>query len=104
MINSDSLEQSQDVSAFSAPLNVEACSLIIPNSFAYSNEIRKERSEDENSSSAPLSAEIDIIINSDDERKEESSEDANAASALLITGTDSMINYDSFEQSQDANE
>ena len=44
---------------------MEACRLIIPNYFSYSNEIKEEIIEDAKMSSAPLSTETDSIINSD---------------------------------------
>ena len=78
MISSDSLEQSQDVSAYSVPLNMEAHIRITHNYFEYSNERKEERGEDANVPSAPLSTDADSMINHDDKRKEERSEDTSA--------------------------
>ena len=65
IINYDSLDQSQDVSEYSAPSNTVACSLITPNYFDDSDERKEERSEDTNTASEKLIEETYIIINSD---------------------------------------
>ena len=46
MINSDSLEKSQDVSARSVPLSTEACTMISPESFENSDERKEDRSKE----------------------------------------------------------
>ena len=83
-------------------MSTEGFILITPDSFEYSNKIKEDRIEYLSAPSVPLSAETDIIINSDEERKEKRSEDSSMESALLSRESGIIVNYNSLEQSQDA--
>ena len=52
----------------------------------------------------PLSTDIGSVVNSDKERKKDRREESSAGSAPLSAEVDSIINHDSLEQSQGVSE